>query len=132
MRRAITLIFSTLLLAGCAAETMPAWELAGEPGLLFTVKQYYERHAVEEAGFCRNPLLEGVSRTEILEESDERLTVRLGYYYRDFVHDGEDCSRLRPNRCFIMRECRGFAERTFTIAKGAEGGHVLEMSGASR
>lgn len=122
-----------LALAGCVPpEETPFWHLAGEPGLLYHVKQYYEHNAVEEAGLCPRPLFEGMTRSVVEEDTGERLVVTLGYAYSDFLRDGDDCSRLRPNRCFIMRECTGFNERTFTIAKRPGGFEVIDMSGLRR
>ena len=128
-------LVSGLWLAGCAwwdPAQSPAWELAGQPGLLLEVKHYYQRHATEENGLCTRPLMEGVSRSEVLDEDDEQLRVWLAYYYRDAVRDDDDCSRLRPLRCGVMRACRGFGERTFTIDKGQDGLAVVEMSGPQR
>ena len=43
------------LCAGCDPTKMRAWELAGEPGLLFEIQQHYERNALEEGGRCPAP-----------------------------------------------------------------------------
>lgn len=133
MIRRVASVLGLLLLAACIdPKTSPIWELAGEPGLLYEVKRHYERNAVEENGQCPWPLLDGVTRSRVLEETEDRLVVEVGYYYRDRVRDDEDCDELRPNRCFIMRPCRGFAERTFTVDKTAHGAEVVAMSGPKR
>lgn len=129
--RRIAVVAGILWLAGCAADGR-AWELAGQPGLLLEVKHHYERHATEEHGRCTRPLMEGVTRSEVLEEDDRTLRLRLGYHYRDHLRDGDDCDELRPLRCGIMRECRGFGERTFTIDKSGAELAVVEMSGPQR
>jgi hypothetical protein len=128
------LVSGGLGLAGCAWDPAqsPAWELAGQPGLLLEVKHHYERRATEENGLCTSPIMEGVTRSEVLEEDDQHLRVWLAYYYRDYLRDGDDCSERRPLRCGVMRECRGFGERTFTIDKGQGGLAVVEMSGPQR
>jgi hypothetical protein len=118
--------------ASCDPYKMRAWELAGEPGLLFEIQQYYERNALEEGGRCPAPLLGGVTRTEVLEDTPERMVLHLTYGYRDMIRDGEDCSEMRPARCGIMLECRGFAERTFTVARTADGLEVVDMTGPQR
>lgn len=122
-----------LALAGCVEpREMPIWSLAGEPGLLWDVKRHYERHAMEEHGRCLMPQFEGVTRYVVLEETDERMVLALGYFYTDFARDGDDCSRFRPARCFIMRECRGFGERTFTVDLTPERPEIVAMSGPTR
>ena len=115
-------------LTACAAM----WSLEGHPGLLYKVKQYYEWNATEEAGLCTRPILEGVTRSATIAETEDELVLQLAYYYRDFVRDDDDCSELRPARCFILPECRGFAERTFTIARRGEVLEVVDMSGEKR
>jgi len=120
------------LCASCDPTKMRAWELAGEPGLLFEIQQHYERNALEEGGRCPAPLLGGVTRTEILEDTPERMVLSLNYAYRDMIRDGDDCSEMRPARCGIMRECRGFAQRTFTVARTDGGLEVVGMTGPQR
>lgn len=130
--RKLTLMFAllALVLTACVRpEETPFWDLAGEPGLLYWVKLHYERHAIEENGRCLHPQFEGMTRATILEDTDEQMVVTLGYAYTDFFRDGDDCNRFRLNRCFIMRECTGFGERTFTIARTPEGSAVVGMSG---
>jgi hypothetical protein len=123
---------SALWLGACDPRDNPAWTLGGEPGLLFVLKQYYERNALEEGGTCGSPLLEGVTHSRIAQEDDDRLTVDLGYYYRDVRRDGDDCSRFRLLRCGVMRECQGFAARSFVVEREAEGFRVIEMGGEQK
>lgn len=61
-----------LLLAACDPRTNPAWELAGEPRLLYDIKLIYEENALEENGRCPQPLMDGISRAELLDETEER------------------------------------------------------------
>ncbi len=131
-----------LLILGLAAcgdpRDNPAWTLGGEPGLLFTIKQYYELNALEENGRCTAPLLEGVTYSDVARSEPGRLEVEIGYYYRDAFRSGDDCSRLRPLRCGIMRSCQGFAGRHFVIAEAEnqellkDQFKVVEMSGPRR
>lgn len=123
-----------LWLSGCAggAEQNPAWQLAGQPGLLLKVQNYYESRGMEEGGRCAAPLLQGVARSEVVSDDSSELVIKLSYYYRDWVRDGQDCDRLRPLRCGVARECRGFAERIFWVDKGEDGLSVARMSGDQR
>ena len=121
---------AALGLAACAAEDMPVWELAGEPGLLFDIKQYYERNAMEEGGRCWNLIFEGPTRWTMVEETPDELTLLVGYYYRDTARG--DCSPFRPGRCFALPECRGFGERTFTVLRRDGEREVVGMSGPQR
>jgi hypothetical protein len=123
------LALSALWLGACDPRNNPAWTLGGEPGLLFVLKQYYERNALEEGGICSSPLLEGVTRSRVVAEDGDRLAVDLGYYYRDMIRDGDDCSRFRPLRCGVMRRCQGFASRSFVVEREADGFRVIEMGG---
>lgn len=132
-QRVLLTLLSAFVLQACTdPKTNPAWTLAGEPGLLYQVKLYYEHHAVEEAGICTRPLLEGTTGYRVVKDTEEEMVVDLGYYYRDMVRDDDDCSRLFPHRCFAMRTCRGFAQRTFTIDRTAGEPKVVDMSGPER
>jgi hypothetical protein len=118
-------------LLACAGDPAqnPAWELAGYPGLLYEIKFYYERNALEENGRCTAPLLEGVSRSEVLAEDDDQLVIRLSYRYRDFIRDEP---RLPSGQLPMFRECRGFASRTFTIDKTGGEMTVAGMDGPQK
>jgi hypothetical protein len=118
---------TSLWLAACAGDPAqnPAWELAGHPGLLYWIRFYYERNALEEYGWCTAPLLEGVSRSEVVAEDDKQLVIRLTYRYRDFMRD-------EPRLPGLFRECAGFATRTFTIAKTGDELRVTAMDGPQK
>lgn len=120
------LVSAALWLVACAGDPAqnPAWELAGHPGLLYKIKFYYERNALEENGRCTAPLLEGVSRSEVLAEDDEQLAIGLTYRYRDAIRD--------ERRLGFFRECEGFASRTFTIAKADDELIVAGMDGPQK
>jgi hypothetical protein len=120
----------------CAAVILCLWLVgcagSGQPSLMRKVQLYYETHATEEGGRCTAPLLEGVTRTQVLSDNAEQMVLDVSYYYRDWIRDGDDCGPLRPLRCTVMRECRGFAQRTFTIEKGQDAFTVVGMSGPQR
>ena len=127
--------FALLLIGAgaCDPTKNPAWTLGGEPGLLFTIKQYYELNALEEGGRCSAPLLDGVSRSRVVEDEPGRFEIDLVYYYRDMIRDGgDDCDRLPNAGCRALLECRGFAERSFVVAREADRLRVLEMSGPKK
>jgi hypothetical protein len=133
--RGLAALLCGLCLTGCGTDPSQsrAWELAGQPGLLLKVRNYYESRGLEEGGRCTAPIMEGVARSRVLSDDQDEMVVALAYYYRDWVRDGDDCDPLRPGRCLgFMPLCRGFAERTFTIAKGEDGLSVAGMSGPQR
>ncbi len=139
-RRRGALLLSLLLLgflAACAGKYSGAWDLAGYPGLLFDVKRYYQANAIEEFGRCRNPLLEGVTAATVLEDTPERLAIRVRYLYRDLFQDwDEDCDDrdgIFGRMCRTARvgnpTCRGFNERTFVVDKRGEELEIVAMTG---
>jgi hypothetical protein len=130
--RALALALLLIGAGACDPTKNPAWTLGGEPGMLFTIKQYYELNALEEGGRCSAPLLEGVSRSRVVEDEPGQFEVDLTYYYRDMIRDGDDCGRLPNAGCRALRECRGFAERSFVVGKEKDRLRVLEMSGPKK
>jgi len=92
-------------------------------GLLFDVNNDDHRHATEEDGRCKSPIIDGVTRAEANDLSADVIDVHLSYSYRDFLNDGlDDCDpKRRLLRCTIMRECRGFAAREFKAAQTEAG-----------
>lgn len=127
MRPAVGLGVGLLVLAGCAAANT----LAGREGLVVPVKNYYADNATEKGGICPTPIMRAITQTEVLEETDERLVLRLRYTYQDQSFSSVEVDALG----FVQpQSCVGFATRTFTIATGPEGGaaEVLDMSGERR
>jgi hypothetical protein len=125
------LVTGSVWLLACTTDPaqIPAWELAGHPGLLYEVKLYYQQNALEENGRCTRPLLEGVTRSEVLAEDDEQLVIGLTYRYRDSIRDEP---RSPSGQLPMFRECEGFASRTFTIAKTDDELSVAGMSGPQK
>ena len=120
--RTIGLTSVLLLLAGCAASRMPATSFAEPQELERTVMRYYERHATEENRTCLSPYIDGFTRVDVVEEQPERLVVDARYFYRDRSKDdtGENG---------FGRECTGYADRRFTLARNGDGVEVVEMTG---
>jgi hypothetical protein len=114
-----TSALALLWLAACAdgLAPNPGGSLAGEPGLLPPVRQYYERRATEENGRCRAPLLDGVVTSTVVENTSQRMVIQIRYLYRDLTAE-------------LRGACRGFGNRTFTIDKEAAGFVVVDMTGA--
>lgn len=137
-RRAVSLAatFACLVLAaGCQQywRDSGVWDIGEHRGLLLDISNYYHRHASEEGGYCRSPIMDGVTRADIIEENDEKVWVTLSYRYRDFLKDGDDCDeKWRLLRCTIHRQCRGYAHRTFEAVKREAGYEVTEMAGPRR
>jgi len=48
------------------------------------------------------------------------------------IRDDGDCDRLPNAGCRALRECRGFAERSFVVGKEADRLTVLEMGGPKK
>lgn len=109
----------TLWLAACVDGIAPnsGSSLAGQPGLLPIVQQYYERRATEENGRCRAPLLDGVLSSTVLDSTPQRMVIQIRYLYRD--HTAE-----------LRGACRGFGNRTFTVEKEGSDFVVVDMTGA--
>jgi hypothetical protein len=128
--RGLRLALGLLALAACDPTKNPAWTLGGEPGMLFTVKQYYELNAMEEGGYCSSPIFEGVSRSQVSQNVPDRFDIDLTYYYRDMGH-GRECGNLPKAGCRALAECRGFAARSFVVEQDANGLRVIELSGPS-
>lgn len=134
MMRALSVLLCCLWLGGCVdASQNPAWTLAGQPGLLLKVQNYYESRGTEEGGRCSAPILVGVSRSQVLADDPSQMVIELTYLYRDYIRDNRRVDPRRPLRNRINPQCRGYATRTFTINKGEDGElTVAGMTGGQR
>jgi hypothetical protein len=122
MSNRLTALSLVLLLAACAASRMPSTSFAEPKELERAVIRYYERHATEENRTCLSPYIDGLTQVEVVDETPERLVVDARYFYRDrFKDDGGDG---------FGRECTGYGERRFTLAKSDAGVEVVEMTGS--
>ena len=84
------------------------------------LERYYEAHASERGGRCRAPYVDGITNTDIVEETPERLVVEVRYLYRDRINTDSSSS------------CIGYGVRRFVLAKNGSTMNVQEMSGPTR
>ncbi|MCB9945801.1 MAG: hypothetical protein H6851_19515 [Geminicoccaceae bacterium] len=107
---------AALVLAGCTFEGP---SLAGVPGLQIRVLNYYRDHAAEDNGRCLAPRIRAITRTEVLEQGEDRIVLRLRYAYYDREFGAQDDLDVMVGRC------NDFATRDFTIEKNANGVMVV-------
>jgi hypothetical protein len=68
-----------------------------------------------------------IVRTDVVEESPERVVMDLRYHYRDETMTAD------AGRSGTKYGCDGFGERTFTFVRTANGGlEVAAMTGGQR
>lgn len=110
-----------LWLAACASEPgrTGSLEVGERREVIAAIRRYYERNAAEENNACSALLMSGVSRTEVVSDSDRRLVVDVTYIYGNYAHRGS------------MR-CRGTGDRQFTLTRSAGGLQVVDMTGERR
>lgn len=100
--------------------------LAGQPGLQWQVQSFYDGRAMERHATCPNPRLQTIARTEVVEETPERVVMRLRYYWFDDSQDDEIGEHS------VVR-CQGWGERSFTFARAGDGRlTVVAMSGVTK
>ena len=112
-----------LLLAACASR-IPATGFAEPQAIEHTIKRYYESNASEENQTCLTPYMDGLTQVAVVDEQQGRLVLDVRYFYRDRLKDESSDG--------IGRECTGYAERQFTLAKTDAGLQVVAMSDSRR
>ena len=127
MRLTVGWAILLLTLAGCAGANT----IAGREGLAFRIKNYYADNATERGGICPTPIMRAITRADVLEETDERLVLRVRYSYQDRSLDSFDVDAFTFTNPL---GCSGFATRTFTISTGptGEAAEVIDMTGERR
>lgn len=127
--RRLGLGVATALAVGACAAFVP--ELPGDDGSTYTeLRTHYRAHAWEKEGECRAPYLDGILDSQVVEETDDRITLQVEYAFRDLVGD-EDESDLLPGGG--SDRCSGVEQRTFILEKrGEERYEVVAMSGRKR
>jgi hypothetical protein len=123
MRRAPTLAL-LLLLPACG------WKgpgVAGYEGLQWPIISYYNNRAIEANAQCPQPRMTAIVRSEVVEDTPERVVMDLRYHYRD------ETITVDVEGGGTKYGCDDFAERRFTFARTSDGGlEVVGMSGAQR
>ena len=119
--RVATLAVLGLGLAACASESgrTGSLEVGERRPVIAAIRRYYESNAAEENNACSALLMSGVTRTEVVSDSDGRMVVDVTYFYTNDAHRGS------------MR-CRGTANRQFTLTRSADGFQVVDMTGERR
>ena len=121
MKSTMHLLLPALLLAGCSSPFGEQSELD------HTIERYYEAHASERTGQCLAPYIDGITRTQVIEDSPERLVVEVRYLYRDRLKDNR--SGMEGNGLSI---CTGYDQRRFVLARSGDDLEVESMSGPRR
>jgi len=108
-------------LAACASESgrTGSLEVGERRPVIAAIRRYYESNAAEENNACSALLMSGVTRTEVVSDSDGRMVVDVTYFYTNDAHRGS------------MR-CRGTGNRQFTLTRTADGFQVVDMTGERR
>lgn len=121
MKSALRLSLPALLLVSCTS-------VFGEQSTLdSTIERYYEAHASERGGQCLAPYIDGITRTEVVENDPERLVVDVRYLYRDRLKDQP--SGMEGDG---LGTCTGYNQRRFVVANSEDGLEVEAMSGPSQ
>lgn len=123
--RRLSVVFGLLaVLAACALQGAP---IAGYESLQQKITRYYRQHAAERNYMCLAPEMRAITRVEVLENTPERLVVRVRYNWVDTLYGEEDLGETGV----VIQRCQGFADRTFTFDKRL-GMRIVEMSGPKR
>jgi hypothetical protein len=117
--------FALSLLCGLAGCTTAG--LSADSRLQYEIIRYYAHHATEQNDLCLAPEIRGITRMEVLEETPDRLVLRVRYNWVDEIYGEEDANGLGV----MVHRCNGFAERVFTIDR-RDGGRVVDMTGPKR
>jgi len=124
------MIRSRLFAAATLIAAVAGCTTAGPPGdrsLEQEIVRYYARHAAEKNFTCLAPEIRGITRMEVIEDTPERLVVRVRYNWVDSVYGEQEVEGMGVT----LRHCNGFAERVFTIDR-RDGMRVVDMSGPKR
>lgn len=111
-------------LAACAFQGAP---IAGYEGLQQKITRYYRQHAAERNYMCLAPEMRAITRVQVLENTPDRLVVRVRYNWVDTQYGEEDVGETGV----VIQRCQGFADRTFTFDKRL-GMQIVDMSGPKR
>lgn len=124
-----------LLAAALGACSWRGPSLAGYDGLQFEVISFYDANAMEKNATCPQPRMQAVTRTQVVEETPQRVVMNIRYHFRDEGQADRDSDDGFPTfgGGGVLNRCDGFAERTFTFAKDTAGElDVVSMTGPQR
>jgi len=111
-----------VLLVGCAATEIESTHFGASPASERVIRLHHERYASEGGGRCFRPYIDGFTKLTVLEDRPDRLVVHARYFWRDRFQEGGQGEGGQV--------CAGFAKRTFTLARSADGDLVVvEMTG---
>jgi hypothetical protein len=114
----LLLVAPTLAACGCQGPT-----LAGYTGLAGPIESYYEGRAMEDNARCPLPRIDATVSARIVEETPERVVMRIGYHWTDENQTVE----LGNGGSLIV--CSDWGERTFTFDRAPDGTLVLAGMG---
>ena len=117
---AIGALAGLALLAACntAGRGIPHWQQAQRE-----IEWFYENHAWERGASCIPPRFIGATRTDIVEDTSQRLVLNVRYMWDV---EGQNDDELSGVPCF------GQGERTFVLARQGNGYTVSSMTGPQR
>ena len=105
-----------ILLAGCSSTRIESAYFGPSAAIERAIRRYYERNASEGGAACFRPYIDGFSRIDVVEDTPDRLVVDARYFFRDRAQEAGPGGG---------NSCVGFNERTFTLARGEDGGPVV-------
>ena len=121
MKNTLHLLLPALILAGCTSASGDQSQIDG------TIERYYEAHASERGGQCLAPYIDGITRTDVVKDSPDRLVVDVRYLYRDRIKD-----QPRDNPADALIGCVGYGERQFVLARSDDTLTIEQMTGPRR
>lgn len=120
----VALAAVAVLLPGCSTVRIESAYFGPSAAIERAIVRYHERYASEGGGRCFRPYIDGFTRLTVLEDTPDQLVVHARYLYRDRFQEGGGGQRGGG------QICAGFGERTFTLARMADGRPVVvEMTG---
>jgi HAMP domain-containing protein len=72
-----------VLAAALGACSWRGPSLAGYDGLQFEVISFYDANAMEKNATCPQPRMQAVTRTQVVEETPQRVVMNIRYHFRD-------------------------------------------------
>ncbi len=111
-----------LFLAGCAAAAPTSGVFAKYPGLERAIREAYESYAIERNGMCVNPVIQTITRTEVIRDDPEMLVVELRYAWTSPTDNAGSGGSV----------CNGFATRRFLFAREGRVFQLVDITGQRR